>query len=87
MTAIGLRGRPADQTTRLKSLQEPAQIAAVEPEIAPDVGCGEPVAVRQFDRVSILFSDFEGFTRVSARTSPERVIAELNRPEIVKPRG
>ena len=33
---------------------------------------------RKFDSVSILFSDFVGFTRISAQSSPEEIIAELN---------
>ncbi|MEM6632591.1 MAG: adenylate/guanylate cyclase domain-containing protein [Bacteroidota bacterium] len=33
---------------------------------------------RKYESVSILFSDFVGFTRISAQSSPEEIIAELN---------
>lgn len=33
---------------------------------------------RRYESVSILFSDFVDFTRISARTTPDHIIAELN---------
>ena len=33
---------------------------------------------RRYGSVSILFSDFVGFTRISARSTPEKIIQELN---------
>lgn len=33
---------------------------------------------RRYESVSILFSDFVGFTRIAAQSSPEQILAELN---------
>jgi class 3 adenylate cyclase len=34
--------------------------------------------MRSYERVSILFTDFKGFTEVAAKMSPERLMSELN---------
>ncbi len=36
------------------------------------------VDIRNYDRVSVMFTDFKGFTKISEKMSPEAVVEELN---------
>ena len=47
-------------------------------EIAEELKLKGSVDARDFDMVSVLFTDFEGFTRKSAKLSPKELIGELN---------
>lgn len=48
------------------------------PQIAEKLLAGIPVLPETFDCISIYFSDIVGFTTISARSSPNEVMAFLN---------
>src|SRR5207248_2931006 len=46
--------------------------------IAERLKAGENLIVDRFDDVSVLFADIVGFTSLSSRTTPERLVTMLN---------
>jgi adenylate cyclase len=47
-------------------------------EVAEELKANGEAGARYYDHVSILFTDFVGFTKLSEKFSPEELIAELN---------
>lgn len=47
-------------------------------EVAEEYKAKGKVDTRNYDQVSIMFTDFKGFTKISEKMSPEKVVEELN---------
>ncbi|MDO8367915.1 MAG: adenylate/guanylate cyclase domain-containing protein [Saprospiraceae bacterium] len=48
------------------------------PAIAQELKARNKVAARKYDQATVMFVDFKGFTNVSERLSPERLVEELD---------
>jgi class 3 adenylate cyclase len=63
---------------REKDLSENLLLNIRPKEVAEELKTKGYVDARQFDHVTILFSDFEDFTRTSERLTPQELVEELN---------
>lgn len=61
-----------------KELSDNLLLNILPEEIASELKQNGKAAPRKFENVSILFTDFQEFTRISSSLSPEKLVTELN---------
>lgn len=66
------------QLSREKKRSEELLRNILPSEVANELKSAGRAEARQFDQVSILFSDFRGFTGISEKLSPNELVDELN---------
>lgn len=68
-----------EQTERLLLNVLPRQVAtALKERWEPGAAGDRPIVAEAFEAVTILFTDFKGFTRLSRDVEPTRLVGELN---------
>lgn len=70
--------RQRNKVKKEKARSEELLLNILPAEIAEELKEKGKAAARDFDRVSILFSDFEGFTEHSAKLSASNLVSEIN---------
>ncbi len=73
-----LRKKAKEDVEQEKQKTEELLFSILPTEIAKELIEKKSVMPREYDEVSILFTDFKGFTRIAADLSPEQLISELN---------
>ncbi|OJJ18493.1 hypothetical protein BKI52_23045 [marine bacterium AO1-C] len=67
-----------DVITIEKQKSEGLLLNILPKQVAEEYKAKGKVDTRNYERVSIMFTDFKGFTKISEKMSPEQVVEELN---------
>lgn len=70
--------RQRDVITIEKQKSEGLLLNILPKQVAEEYKAKGKVDTRNYERVSIMFTDFKGFTKISEKMSPEQVVEELN---------
>ena len=76
------RDRERQYLSQLKSEKEKSEtllLNILPPQIVERLNSGEALIADRFDDVCVLFADLVGFTEVSSRVTPARLVEDLNR--------
>lgn len=76
------RDRERQYLSQIKSEKEKSEtllLNILPPQIVARLNSGEELIADRFDDVTVLFADLVGFTEVSSRVTPTRLVEDLNR--------